>query len=74
MEGRMNKKQFYTMRYAIDGEGRRYRIFPVYQSDALVTLIAEDTYGNETGERKRIPMSDLYEFYTLLDMDEKEIP
>lgn len=54
--------------YAQEEGGHRNRVKPIYNGEALATLEDE-----ETGEKIRIPITDLLEFYTLFDMDEQII-
>jgi hypothetical protein len=48
-------------------EEKTYKVFPIYSDEKLVTLRME----NE--EKFRIPISDLFEFYTLFDFNKQII-
>ena len=62
------KLDLHRVVYASDGE-KRYRVFPISRFDALVTLKSVSRNDEETGERVRIPVGDLLEFYSLIDME-----
>ncbi len=54
--------------YAQEEGASRNRVKPIWEDEALATLENE-----ETGERTRVPVVDLLEFYTLLDSGEQVI-
>jgi hypothetical protein len=50
--------------------GKKYRVFPIYEGEALVSLYPVTNEG--LGEKMRIPLGDLWEFYDVYDWRDKE--
>jgi hypothetical protein len=50
--------------------GKKYRVFPIYKGEALVSLYPVTDEG--LGEKMRIPLGDLREFYNLYTWRGKE--
>lgn len=60
--------------YAIEqGSDTVYHVLPINRDDALATLVEVDSAGEEIGERTRIPVGDLNEFYIVYDVNMKPI-
>ena len=60
--------------YAKQGENE-YRVMPIWQGEALAQLkgIVPGSDFDETGEKIRVELWDLFENYVLEDMDHKAI-
>jgi len=56
----------YDIAFATDGSNR-YAVLPINKSDSLATLRPIDNNGDYIGERERLLVSDLIEFYELSD-------
>jgi hypothetical protein len=63
----------YEIRYALDSEDNLFRVTPIDKRDALAKLTPVDDRDNETGDSFKVPISDLFEFYTLINHKGKDI-
>jgi hypothetical protein len=57
----------YEIRYAIDEEGNSFIVFPIDKKDVLVKLTPIGENDKEIGDSFKVPISDLFELYELLN-------